>query len=140
MPAFLASSSCGWRTRGSGAVDSTMMSGLAVSAAFMPCTHSAALRWFGFSVKFMPSLSPMDFMLSWMFWLNGFGTRGMRNMLLPLSEDGSIGSPGGVNSGRPLYLSTFAVTSPDPFPPAPPLDADPPDPDPVLHAVRARDA
>src|SRR3954467_7617503 len=88
----------------------------------------------------MPTLSAMDFIVSWMFWLNGFGTRGMRNMLLPLSEDGSIASPGGVNSGRPLYLSTFAVTSADTLPADPPLDADPPDPDPVLHAVRARAA
>ena len=95
MPAFFAASSCGCRTRGSGAVFSTMTSGFAVMAAFMPCTHSDALPWLGYIVNFIPTFSAMAFIVSWMFWLNGLGTSGMRNMLLPLRLTGRLPHPAG---------------------------------------------
>src|SRR5690242_10976638 len=62
-------------------------------------------------VKFMPTFLAIPSIVSWMFWLNGLGTSGMRNMLLPRSVDGSMGSPGAVNVGRPLYLATLSVTA-----------------------------
>ena len=62
-------------------------------------------------VKFMPTFLAIPSIVSWMFWLNGFGTRGMRNMLLPRNVDGSMGSPGAVKVGRALYLATLSVTA-----------------------------
>src|SRR6478736_8845796 len=74
-------------------------------------------------VKFMPTFLAIPSIVSWMFWLNGFGTSGIRNMLLPRSVDGSIGSPGAVNVGSPLYLATLSVTAGATALPAPELCA-----------------
>ena len=62
-------------------------------------------------VKFMPTFLAIPSIVSWMFWLNGFGTSGMRNMLLPRNVDGSMGSPGAVKVGSALYLATLSVTA-----------------------------
>ena len=62
-------------------------------------------------VKFMPTFLAIPSIVSWMFWLNGLGTSGMRNMLLPRNVDGSMGSPGAVKVGSALYLATLSVTA-----------------------------
>src|SRR5689334_20642935 len=64
-------------------------------------------------VNFIPAWVAIRCIVSWMLWLNGLGTRGIRNMLLPLTPLMSMAGPGAVKVGCAMYFVTLSLTAAD---------------------------